>query len=254
MKIFNIRNRLGFSLVELMVVLAALGGVALIVTKLGKDSLEIQNESSMTNDYNDLVREAHFLLNNKHNCQVSFSGLKFKPEKKATLIKEVILKSRAEVENVKSVKIISSKVKYKNLNIDSIYLKINPKSEEVGSNNGLHQATAILVIQLAKSAIKIETPMIEHELNLTYKISDDGLQAEIVDCLGNFDQKYSAKIWCGTIKNPCGSEMIEVVAIGRFKDKKFTGTFQPTATPIELNEMKICHAGKEIDADLKLCE
>ncbi len=247
------KNSSAYSLVELMVVLAALAGVALIVTKLGKDSIEIQNESMITNDYNDLVREAHFLIGNERHCKVNFNGLTFELSPK--VVKEKMAKlhlANPEKDVIGQLKFESGK-KYKNLVLDEMFISIYPNINETYRAQGEYQTTAIVSIVPKKSTIQVETPVIEHSIYLNYKVSDDLKKAVILNCQSGVDQKVIAKVWCGTLKNPCGQSDLDIVGIGTYAKGLFSGTFEVTEQSIMTSE-KICKSAVQYAADLKPCQ
>lgn len=69
-----LKNKLGFSLLELMIVAGMIGGMALTITKLG----EMGNRSVKTNEYmfekNSFVQEIERYLLNKDICEATFKG------------------------------------------------------------------------------------------------------------------------------------------------------------------------------------
>ena len=117
--------RKGYSLVEIMVVLAALAGVALLVTKIGQNSQSIQNEVVLMNDYNELVRETHFLMGNPQSCKVSLEGVIFSTQEFAKEVSILELWTSDSKGLTKKKKLISKNEKYKNLVFDNILLKID---------------------------------------------------------------------------------------------------------------------------------
>lgn len=68
----------GFSLVEMMVVLGALGGMALVVMQLSKNSSSMQSEVVASSEFNDLKSEVDIILNGENDCTASFKGVSFK--------------------------------------------------------------------------------------------------------------------------------------------------------------------------------
>jgi prepilin-type N-terminal cleavage/methylation domain-containing protein len=117
----------GFTLVELMVVLAALGGVALLVTKLGKDSMNIQNESIISNDYNDLVRESHFLLSNLKACKVSLAGTHFQASAITKPVKNLELWTSDLKGTARVKKRFAKGEKFGSLQIEEVSLQLDPE-------------------------------------------------------------------------------------------------------------------------------
>jgi prepilin-type N-terminal cleavage/methylation domain-containing protein len=237
----------GFSLVEIMVVLAALAGVALLVTKLGQNSQVIQNESLVTNDYNDLVRETHYLMDNLKSCKISLQEITFSSD---NLSLDNIELWTADSKGVnRNVKKISKKEKYKNLLIENVSIKIDEADDQNISDKLIKQTTATLKVAVTKGKTKIQTPDIEHSFSMNYSFDPLKKEGKIIDCDPLGARQNQVRIWCGEIVNPCGSETLEVVAIGKFSDGKFTGTFQPVSNLLD----KICLAAKDHPAKFSEC-
>ncbi len=241
----------GFSLVEIMLVLAALGGVALLVTKLGKSTMEIQNGSLIMNDYNDLVREAHFLLADSKSCQASLAGLTFVPNSKDGLIKDIELwKSDSKGFN-KVKKIIAKTEKYKSLNIEEMTLSLDEVSLTGTKSLEPQNTTGTFKIKVNTQSGRTPLSEIEHHLSINFSVDPVTNLAKIINCDSALVSDRSvAKVWCGTLVNPCGTETLSVVGVGRFLNGQFTGVFQST-TPVDF---KVCGAAKNHPANLNSCE
>ncbi len=231
-----------------MVVLAALAGVALLVTKLGKSSMEIKNESIVSNDYNDLVRESHFLISNLKACKVSLAGTLFVPSLKPESIPNLELWT-ADSKGLNRVKKkFFRSEKFNSLQIEDVSLIIDPTSPIVSSVDIQH-STGTLKISLMKTKSKNPPNDIEQTIDLNYMVNPTTRKAEIIDCESSIDSKENALVWCGTIQNPCGTESIQVVGIGKYVEGKFTGIFQPTT----MIDAKICNAAVNHPASFSKC-
>ncbi|MDD4975025.1 MAG: prepilin-type N-terminal cleavage/methylation domain-containing protein [Bacteriovorax sp.] len=229
-----LKNR-GFTLVELMVVMAALGGVALLVTKLGKDSLNIQNEAIISNDYNDLVRETHFFLSNLKACKVSLAGTHFQASASASPIKNLELWSSDSKGATRLKKRFAKGEKFGSLQIEDVSLQIDPEPPTQNASD-IKKTTAVVKISLVRLKTKNPLVDIEHSINLNYSTNQAEDKSTIIDCDSISDSKETAKVWCGMIQNPCGNEIIQAVAIGKYENGKFTGIFQPST----MMDGKIC--------------
>ncbi|MBC7540363.1 MAG: prepilin-type N-terminal cleavage/methylation domain-containing protein [Bacteriovorax sp.] len=238
----------GFTLVELMVVLALLGGVALLVTKLGKDSMNIQNETIVANEYNDLVRETHFLISNIKSCKVSLAGTRFQTSTSSQPIKNLELWSVDSKGLARLKKRFAKDEKFGNLQIENVSLQIDPiiPSQNV---NDIQNTAAVLKISLVKTKFKSTLPDIEQSININFSTNRSEDKSTIIDCDSSYDSKERATVWCGTIQNPCGSEMIQAVAIGKYENGKFTGIFQPSV----MTDGKICTGALNHPATFTAC-
>ena len=242
----------GFSLVEIMLVLAALGGIALLVTKLGKSTMEIQNNSLVMNDYNDLVRDTHFLLADSKSCKVSLQNLQFKVNEKNHLIDNVEL-WKADSKGVSKIKkIVSKSEKFKSLTIENVNLVIDDFSVSQKDTTDVIGTTSTLKVKVAMNSGRVSLSEIEHNLNISFKIDPNTSVATILNCdqVASNEASTSAKVWCGTLVNPCGNEIINAVGIGQFKSGLFTGNFQS----LSVVDFKICTAAKNHPANFKTCE
>ncbi len=241
----------GFSLVEIMLVLAALGGIALLVTKLGKSTMEIQNGSLIMNDYNDLVRETHFLLADQKSCQVSLANHEFNPNDKNSFVKDIEL-WKSDSRGINKVKKVLSKTeKFKSLNIEDVSLVIDEVALDPTKDKETLSTTGTLKVKVATTTGRTPLADIEHNLNLSFKIDPSTKVATILNCEApSRSEEKNVKIWCGTIVNPCGTETINAVGIGQYKAGLFTGVFQS----IVAVDFKICNAAKNHPANFSLCE
>lgn len=241
----------GFSLIEIMVILGALGGIALLVTKMGSNTMNIKNESITTNDYNDLVREAHFLLSNNKACKVSLAGTKFITADSTSPINNIELWTADSRGQNRMKKRFAKDEKFASLQIEDVTLTLDPVTTKDPGN--IQNTTALLRIKLVKPKTKSTLLDIEHSINVNYTINNTDERSSIIDCDEKREVREEVKIdtktWCGTIQNPCGTEIFQVVAIGRYENGKFTGVFQPTT----LIEGKICYGAINHTATLTLC-
>lgn len=248
----------GFSLVEIMVVLAALGGIALLVTKLGKSSMSMQSEAAITRDYNDLVRESHFLITNSKACKVSLAGTTFSISDSSRPV-SIELWTSDTMGRARDKKRYAKADKSGSLTIDDITLQVaketvGTQTEGVTAPQG---ATASIKISLIKpktatAATANFTSNIEHSINITYSVNQTTGLGTIIDCEDiSLSTKETAKVWCGTVQNPCGSEIIQAVAIGKYENGSFTGVFQATQPPAP--EIKICNGAINQPATLAPC-
>lgn len=249
----------GFSLVEIMVILGALGGVALLVTKLGNNSMSIKNESVVTNDYNDLVREAHFLIANQKACKVSLAGLEFTPSEKIFSLPNIELWASDSRGEKRVTKKFAKGEKFAGLQIEDVTLTLDPVLEESAGvvaasasanndSNEIKNTTGFLKISIIKPKTKNSIVDIEHSINVNYSINKTSGAATIIDC-GDKREALENTVWCGPIQNPCGTEVFAAVAVGRYKNGKFTGVLQPTG----LVEGKICKGAVNHPANLTAC-
>lgn len=237
-----------FSLVEMMVVLAALAGVALLVTKLGKNTKNIQTESMESNDYNDLVRESHFLISNLKSCKVSLAGTSFQTSAISKPISNIELWTSDSKGKTRVKKKLAKGEKFGSLLIEDVILEIDP--EVTASNSGdLKNTTGVLRVILTKPKSKTTLADIEHSIKLNYSTNTSNDKNTIIDCDGEHESKEKATVWCGEIQNPCGPEMIQAVAVGKFENGKFTGIFQPNT----VMEGKICTAAQNHPATFTAC-
>lgn len=239
----------GFSLVEIMVVLAALAGVALLVTKLGKNSMSIQNESITNNDYNDLVRESHFLISNLKSCKVSLNGVTFPTSALTKPITQLELWTSDSRGLNKVKKKIAKGEKFGTLLIEDVQLAIDPVGAEQ-NNNPFKSTTGVLKIILAKTKTKNPLLDIDHSINLNFSSHQTEDKSTLVDCEEEHESKEKASVWCGRIQNPCGPEIVSVVAIGKYIDGKFTGIFQAAA----LSDFKLCTSAVNHPAEFTVCQ
>lgn len=241
----------GFSLVEIMLVLAALGGVALLVTKLGKNTMEIQTGSFVMNDYNDLVRDAHFLMADPKSCKVSLGGVTFPPSGTIGTVENVeIWKSDSKGIN-KIKKVIAQSEKFKKLTIERISLSVDTTFGKISSVKEIHSTTGTLKIKAVSQNSKIVFEEIEHNLNLNVNIDLISNKGTIVNCDDPIsDEKSLGRVWCGLIVNPCGAETLEVVGVGHYKNGLFTGIFQPKNNI----DYKLCTSARNHPATFSSCD
>lgn len=240
----------GYSLVEIMVVLAALAGVALLVTKIGQNSQSIQNEAVVMNDYNELVRETHFLMGNPGSCKISLEGTIFSTQDYSKEITAVELWQADSRGMARKKKLISRNEKFKGLMIENVTLKIDEPNLNTFPDGALIRTTASLKVTLKKEKVKNQLNDIEHNFNLNFFYNATKKEGVIADCGLNPTDDKQASVWCGSLVNPCGSEQAEVVAIGRYQNGKFTGIFQPQRETTE----KFCLGAKNHDASFRRCE
>lgn len=241
----------GFSLVEIMLVLAALGGVALLVTKLGKNTMEIQTGSFVLNDYNDLVRDAHFLLADPKSCKVSLAGITF-PMSGTTVTVENVEIWKSDSKGINRIKkVISQNEKFKKLTIESVSLSIDATFGKVSSAKEIHSTTGTLKIKPILHKNKMVLEEIEHNLNLNVNVDTINKKVMIVNCGDPVrDEKSFGRVWCGLIVNPCGTETLEVVGVGHYKNGLFTGIFQPK----NIIDYKLCTSARNHPATFSNCE
>lgn len=240
----------GYSLVEIMVVLAALAGVALLVTKIGQNSQSIQNEAVVMSDYNELVREVHFLMANPNSCKVSLEGVSFSVLDFSKSITGIELWSADSRGKVRKKKLVSKNEKFKSLAIEDTFLTIDAPPTLSFPDGAKVKSTASLKITLGKEKIKNQLSEIEHNFYVNFVYNAAKNEAVITDCGGGALEDKEANVWCGSLANPCGTEKAEVIGIGRYQDGKFTGIFQPVADTTE----KFCLAAKNHDAAFKRCD
>lgn len=242
--------RKGYSLVEIMVVLAALAGVALLVTRIGQNSQNIQNESIVMNDYNELVREAHFLMGNPQSCKVSMEGVSFSTQDYSKEISGIELWAADSRGMARKKKLVSKSEKFKGLTVENISLKIDEPGISQFPDGALIRTTASLKIVLGKEKVKNKISDIEHNFNINFIYNAAKKEGVIADCGINPADDRQASVWCGSLVNPCGSEQAEVVGIGRYQNGKFTGIFQTAKETTE----KFCLAARNHDASLRRCD
>lgn len=237
----------GFSLVEIMVILGALGGIALLVTKLGKNTMNIKNESMISNDYNDLVRETHFLLANSKACKISLAGTTFRTSETETPIKNLEIWT-SDSKGLKRVKKkLAKEEKFASIIIEDVSLQMDPITAT--DSGKIQNTTGLVRISLVKTKGKTPLADIEHSINLNVSTNKEDGKSTIVDCEEDFSAKEKTKVWCGIVQNPCGTETFQAVAVGRYEDGKFTGTLAPST----LIEAKICTGAINIPATLTPC-
>lgn len=243
----------GFSLVELMVVMAALGGVALLVTKLGRESMSLQTEAAYTRDYNDLVRESRFLISNSKSCKASLAGTSFDPKDPTRTIKRVELWTHGKNASREKKK-FSARTKIGILEIEDITLTLSDDLQTPTSAEEILNTSGVLKISLSKSKGDKESnpPQdIEQSINIGYSVDPASGKNKIVSCDNPSEPvvKESVKVWCGSVLNPCGSDMVQAVAVGKYENGKFTGVFEPAG----LTDAKICKAATNQPATLSAC-
>ncbi|MFA6237938.1 MAG: hypothetical protein WC635_11460 [Bacteriovorax sp.] len=237
----------GFSLVEIMVILGALGGIALLVTKLGKNTMNIKNETMISNDYNDMVREAHFLLANSKSCKVSLAGTTFRTSEATTPLKNLEFWTSDSKGQKRVKKKLAKDEKFASIQIEDVTLQLDPITSTDGGK--IQNTTGLVKISLVKSKNKTPLADIEHSINLNISTNKEDGKSTIVDCEEDFSAQEKTKVWCGIVQNPCGSETFQAVAVGRYEDGKFTGILQPTTVV----EGKICSGAVNFTATLTPC-
>ncbi len=233
-------------MVELMVILAALGGVALIVTKLGKNSMTIQGEAHQASEYADLAREAHFLISDPDSCRASLEGKSLKIGQTPIFTNlEIWSASTGKEKGLKKF----SAGKLNKLMIGSITLALSGINEET-VKPGTHAVKGEFKISGIKS---IQGPDrnftdLKHSLHLTVMTNPDGVLT-IKNC-ERYDQNLNeqARVWCGTISSNCIPFGTNVMGIGKFTNGKFTGVVHGT----ESNSVN-CPALINQSADLEVC-
>lgn len=72
------RNSGGFSLIEVLVAIAILGGASLLIMQLGKNSSNLEAEMNQKAEDRELKAEIDFILDNPKSCTASFKGTTFK--------------------------------------------------------------------------------------------------------------------------------------------------------------------------------
>lgn len=77
MVLMNSSRKSGFSLVEIMVALGLVGGLAMVVMQVMKSSSKGQVDVMNFADYSSLRDEAVFLINNNNACKASLAGFTF---------------------------------------------------------------------------------------------------------------------------------------------------------------------------------
>lgn len=238
----------GFSMVELMVILAALGGVALIVTRLGKNSMDIQNETQSAADYADLVRSVHFLLGDSDSCKATLSGKKISSNDLGKEIPGLDLYF-AEAGQTGSQQDKQKKIIQGNngkLTIDKISLTVSayPGHKNIAGTKALIKLSGI------KSSKPVKTfEEIRHPLFITLKKDPASDEMFIVNCERfDSDSLERARVWCGTVNTPCLSGQ-RVMALGKFAEGKFTGVVHA----LESNSSFNCPALIEQSAQLAEC-
>lgn len=241
-------SKKGFSLVELMVILAALGGIALLVTKLGRNSVSIQNEAIVANDYNDLNREAHFLIENPKSCKVSLEGTVFQLNSNPIIIKKLELWSADSRGLRRKKKKYSSSEKVGSLTIEDISLALD-KEANTKIESDIQSTTGTLKISLAKMKSKFPLSDIEQSINISFKTDINTGTSTIINCENISDKKGLPQVWCGEIQNPCGAERLQVVAVGNYEEGKFTGVLESSV----LTDVKYCHSAVKFPANFRPC-
>lgn len=230
----------GFSLVELMVILAALGGVALVVTRLGKNSMNIQGESQQAAEYADLSRDFHFQLADVESCKQTLQNKTFVAAKPAAI-------SGLEISHP-TKKITAGKTG--KLAVGAISLTMTNLSEEL-SKPGTHGVKGEIKISgIASTSAPIKNfPDLRHSVALTVNTDDAGTST-IVSC-ERFDEeaKEQARVWCGTVTANCLSDGVRVMAIGKYHDGKFSGAIHPLESGSTIN----CPGLINQDAKLSAC-
>ncbi len=231
-----------------MVILAALGGVALIVTKLGKNSMNIQGEAQESSEYADLAREAHFLISDPDSCRATLQGKKIKLGQ-SPIINNLEIWSAGASANEKGVKKISPG-KLNKLEIGSISLTFTGMTKEI-VRPGTHTAKGEFKVTGIKSIGAPEKSFsdLKHSLHLTV-VTDAFGETSIINCeryeQGSTEQ---ARVWCGSVSNGCVPTGVNIMGIGKYIDGKFSGVVHALDSVTILN----CPAFIDQPATLNVC-
>lgn len=70
----SLKNNRGFTLVEIMIVAAMLGGISLVIMQLNKGSLQTQGDAVSMADYVQLQKEISFLISDGNSCTASLGA------------------------------------------------------------------------------------------------------------------------------------------------------------------------------------
>lgn len=247
----NKRN--GFSLVELMMIMAALGGVALLVSKLAKNSMNVQSDAMSSTEYFDLIRESQFIISDLNSCKVSLANTTFKGSTIEKAINGIELWTADTSGEKRAEKKFSQNQKIGKLEVKNITLSIPGHLSKEDFPEGTHSTNALLKISVSKTNSNNEaTPLkdIQQSVYITFSTDSSGTST-IVNCEKlDSESKEIAKVWCGTLQNPCGIEIISVVAIGKYEKEKFTGIFYPTDANYTA---RVCPGVVAYQANLKPC-
>ena len=178
-------SKSGFSLVELMLVAAGLGGVALIVMQLGKNSLKIQNESLADGDYTQLSREVNFLISREKDCTASLSGKKFRGSTITSTPVTALELWSSDQSGSKSQKKFYEGQKYGKTSIETIGFKMPDYTAGVDFPEGSNQSfVGVLELKGMKKVLGNEKNFnpISQTLNVTFDTDSAG-ESTIKNCV-----------------------------------------------------------------------
>jgi prepilin-type N-terminal cleavage/methylation domain-containing protein len=140
------KNIHGFSLVELMIAISVMSGIAIVVMKLGTNMSSIQADAFTSVDYVSLRREVDFLLSQPKSCNASLVGLAFHGASiKGTPIKGVELWTGDEF-GTRSRKRVYKDQKFGKLTIDEISFSMPDYGAGTDFASGSQSVTAELQI------------------------------------------------------------------------------------------------------------
>ena len=169
----------GFSLVEMLVVLGALGAMAVVVMQLSKNSSSMQSEVVASSEFNDLKSEVDIILNGESDCTASFKGLTFKANAINAKPLEVELWN-GDQNNQRTRKKFSSTDQEANKSgktvLESIQLRMPDYTSEANFPSGKSTFKAEVLVKLQKPAsakAKIFSD-IKKSVYLTFNTEIDG--------------------------------------------------------------------------------
>ncbi len=246
-------NQRGFSLVQVMVASAMLGGLALGVMHIMSNITTAQNMARIIEDKMSLGNEIRMILNNENFCRVSLvgNGPQGEPNNPIVFKKSDIdsLVDAIDVEffisnqkgNKRSIKKFSGvdpiKSKYGRLKIKSIKLTMNnpietedEEKEDCGEDycpSLLHSDIGLLQIILEETLgrEKVRQTTLKYNLNVDMKTDQDN-NTTFLSC--NIQSSAKGRLYCQRIEKTCITSSGDTF---KYKDIEFEGCLTKIKAP-----------------------
>lgn len=180
----NLQNKRGFSLIELTIGIALLGGVALGVAQLLKNMSKGQGDIQNIADLMELKNESLFLIENLKSCKASLSGFTFRGSTIRSTPKDGVELWSVDQAGARSRKIFHANAKFNKLVVDRITFSMPDYTSASDWPVGTAQSfTGLIKISGRKlnSGSSRSFPDISKSINVVFNTDSSGVST-IVDC------------------------------------------------------------------------
>lgn len=177
-------NKKGFSLLEIMIAIAMLGGISLGVMQMLKSMQKGQVDTQNFTDYTSIAQESSFLLNDLNSCKASLAGTTFHGSTiKSSAITGIQLWS-ADQAGARSQKKFYSGANFGKVTIDTISFNMPDYTATSDWSVGTNQTfTGLITISSKKKSMGHESTdkLITKSINVTFNTDASG-QSTITSC------------------------------------------------------------------------